>query len=82
MRHGLIPVVTRGNGFDDMQEYCYYFEDFHIEEIEKKIEEISRISVEELDRRSQRIYEFSNPVFDLENFRYQFKRAVQEIVKG
>ena len=82
MRHGIIPVVTRGNGFDDMQKYCCYFEDFHIEAIEEKIEELCKIPENELDIRSQRIYEFSNNTFNESFFKYQFKRALQEIMKG
>ncbi len=82
MRHGLIPVVTHETGLDEMSEYCYFFDDFHIDAIEKKIKEIQDYSENELDIKSRNIYNYANKVFTAENFKEQFKKAIQEIMKG
>lgn len=82
MRHGLIPVVMHDNGLDGLEEYCYYFEDYHLEALEKKIEEICQLSEEELNIRSKSIYKFSNEIFTGYKFEKTFKLKLEEILKG
>ena len=82
MRHGMIPVVMHGNGFDLMEEYCYYFEGFHLEEIEAKLKELCKLPEKELEDRSQMIYRYANRVFTLERFGEQFKEALHRTMRG
>lgn len=80
MRHGLIPVVTSGIGLDKFSDYCFYFHDYHIENIESVLQEICRIPKETLNTKSRDIFEYANRNFTLEGFTRQFKLIMQDII--
>ena len=77
MNHGVIPVVTRGNGFDDLENYTEYFEDFHIEEIEKNLIELVKGPMNILEEKAKCVMEYANTEFTLE----QYTKRMQEILK-
>lgn len=79
MRHGQIPVTTRGTGMDDLEQYCEYFEDYHISEIEKKLEELVMMDKEHIAQYSDRVYQFANENFTLENYTKQFRRCIENL---
>lgn len=68
MRHGLIPIVMEGIGLDLFDEFCFYFEDYHIESIELTIEKHMAMTQEEKRKKSELIYEYANANFTLEAF--------------
>lgn len=81
MRHGLIPVVTKGNGFDEMRDYCYFFESFHLEDIEKGIIQTQKLTLEEIEYKSRNIYEYSNEMFTLCKFKDAMSEALNGVIK-
>lgn len=68
MCHGLIPIVCKGVGLNELTEYCEYFDTYSIEVIEKKIEDSIKIQSMELIRKSNFIYKYAAKVFSLENY--------------
>lgn len=68
MRHGLIPVTTRNNGMEQYEEYCYFFDGFRIEEIERKLISMQSAPMNDWEKRAYAIWEFSNKEFTLRRF--------------
>lgn len=79
MRHGLIPIVTRGIGLDQFDDFCYYFDDFHIEAVEDTIKECLKHTRQELEDRSQSLFEYANTHFTLEEFTSRMFDILNEI---
>ena len=80
MRHGLIPVTMRGTGMDEFFEYCEYFDDYHISEIENKLEKLTKKNIRDLEEYSNRIYQYANENFTLNSFTEHFKKCMEELV--
>lgn len=81
MRHGLIPIVSRGIGLDIFKEYCYYFDNYKIDDIEKKIIETLDIPDDQLTQRSNEVYKFANSTFTLSVFTKTIKDIISEILE-
>lgn len=82
MRHGLIPMVMRGNGFDEMTDYCFFFDGFFLEDIEKSIIDIQKLSEKEIEEKSKKIYQYANKTFTLYNYSKIMSETLQNIVNG
>lgn len=82
MRHGLIPVVMHGNGFDEMNNICHFFEGYTLEEIERTIECLYKKDTMEIKEEERKIFEFANQVFTLENYTLSLRNALQSIIDG
>lgn len=81
MRHGLIPVTIRGTGMDELEEYCEFFEDYHISSIEDKLEKLVSFDRNKLLEYSNRIYQYANENFTLEAYTKSLKRCFEELLK-
>lgn len=68
MRHGMIPIVTEGIGMDVLEQYCMFFEGYKADTVEQNLIQELEIPMEQLQRKSQEIYEFANKQFTLEQF--------------
>lgn len=79
MRHGLIPVVSKGNGFDDFSEYCYFFEGYHLDEIEATIKSLEELLEEDIKKKAVIVKEFAEREFTLEKFESNMYHALEEI---
>lgn len=80
MRHALIPIVTHGNGFDELSQYCYFFDSFLIEDIEKKIIEILEDPETDVIEFSKKIQEMANQQFSLEQFTERLYVALKHLL--
>lgn len=81
MRHGIIPIVSRGLGLDELKEYCFFLESFKIEYINRMINFISHIDKNTLDLLSQKIYAYANEMFSLQHFKEEFYISMKKIVE-
>ena len=81
MCHGQIPVTMRGTGLDELGEYCEYFEDYHIDILENKLIELTNKNMKEITEKSNKIYQYANEAFTLENFTNNIKICLEEILK-
>ena len=68
MRHGMIPIVMHGNGFDQLDDYCYFFDNYYLSDIEQAIKEKIALSDNILIEKSRKIYMYANHAFTLETF--------------
>lgn len=82
MCHGLIPLVSRGIGMNQLEDYCYYFEDYHIDAIESKLQEILKESEEILHKKSDEIIKYANQMFMIENYTNSLKRIFIDIMEN
>lgn len=80
MRHGQIPVTMRGTGMDELQEYCEFFDDYHLDSIEKKLESLSGMGNEQVQKYSDKIYEYANQEFTLQKFSSNIRDAIENLV--
>lgn len=80
MRHGLIPVVMHGNGFDEMDNICHFFEGYTLEEIERTIECLLQKDATEIEEEERKVYEFANQKFTLENYTVRLSEALKHII--
>lgn len=82
MRHGMIPVTTRGTGMDKLSKYCQYFEGYQIEQIEEKLSCLVNMNANEIERISKSIYEYANRVFIADTYAVNLKKALVDIMQN
>lgn len=78
MRHGLLPVVSKGIGLDELGIYCRYFEDYHIETVEKILLQLvsDDIPVEKLQQQSRSIMEYADAHYRLTDYTQGLREAL------
>lgn len=79
MRHGVIPIVSRGIGLDNLIDYCKYFDDYHIGEIEKRISEAVKENDEVLQEMSRCIMEYADKEYTLDAYTQGIRCALEEL---
>lgn len=79
MRHGLIPIVSHGNGFDSFREFCLFFEGFHLENIELGIENAMKLSYEEIRKKSMEICNFAEKNFTLQAYTENMMKIIKNL---
>ena len=82
MCHGMIPVIMKGNGMDELTQYCEFFENYRVENIEKKIMELMEKSINDLIAKGKKIREYAKKAYSLQNFAEDFAKAFDDIMKG
>lgn len=80
MRHGLIPVTTKGTGMDGLSGYCHYFEGYHLDQIEGKLSELADMDINDIEKLSNIVYEYANNEFIVENYAKNFRSALEDIM--
>lgn len=80
MAHGLIPIVTKECGFDCC-EGMVVLDDYHVETIVDTIKELSKLSVEEIEKRRQYIYDYADKAFSLECFTTKFNTIMDSFIE-
>lgn len=82
MRHGQIPVTMPGTGMDELAQYCEFFSDYHIPELEKKLEKLVNMDNGNRIENSNRIYQYANEMFSLERYTESIKECLERIMKN
>lgn len=80
MLHGLIPVVLKDVGFNKLGENAIFFEDYKIEYIKVKLNELALYSTEELKLLSKRVYEFARINFTINSYKTSLKKILLNIL--
>lgn len=80
MRHGMIPVVMENLGFEEMNDVVVTLKDFHIDYLERQLEEAANRSNVYLDEFSKKVYAFSKDRFSLETFYDSFYKTLEKIM--
>ncbi len=81
MLHGLIPVVMRNSGFDRMGNSGVYLEDFSIEYLTMKLNELSDTDPERLAFLSEQAFHFARKNFTIQEFEARFITIISNILK-
>lgn len=79
MRHGLIPVTMRGTGMDELEQYCMFFDDYHISSIEEKLVQIINMGKDERVQLSNAIYQYANENFTLKKYTENMNKCLSKI---
>lgn len=79
MRHGLIPIVSKGIGLDGFSECCRYFTGYHVNQIDADLQDAVLASEEELKALACSNYEFADREFTLERFTEHMREAVKSL---
>lgn len=81
MRHGMIPIVTKGIGMEVLEQYCMFLEGYRVDTVEQKLIQEMEISIEQLQKKSQEIYEYANKQFTLEQFTDDLQDVLGKILE-
>lgn len=76
MRHGVLPVVSKGIGLDDFTDYCRYFDDFHLDSVEHTLSEICTLDEKMLQAQSLRMISYADEHFSLEKYSESFAQKI------
>lgn len=82
MRHGMIPIVCHGNGLDDLDKYCIFFDGYMLSDIEKKLEQVMELSDEEIIKRREEIVTYANQEFSLEKFSQRIYENMRQLLEN
>lgn len=80
LRHGIIPIVMKGNGLDELGDYCRYFEDYHMESIEQTIAEAVCADEEVLQQQGRAAMEYADEHYTLQEYTRQIKNILGKII--
>jgi hypothetical protein len=81
MLHGLIPVVIRDTGFNQLGNNAIFLEDYKIDYLKMKLNEISNMDSDRLTLLSKHVFDFANQNFSISNFEENFRTIILDIVK-
>ena len=82
LRHGIIPIVMKGNGLDELGDYCRYFEDYHVESIEQTIAEAVCVDEEVLQQQGRAAMEYADEHYTLADYTEQIRTVMSRITEG
>lgn len=82
LRHGIIPIVMKGNGLDELGDYCRYFEDYHMESIEQTIAEAVCADEEMLQQQGRAAMEYADEHYTLADYTEQMRTVMSKITAG
>lgn len=81
MRHGMLPVVSRGIGLDELGAYLEYFSDYHIETVEPVLTKLAAQGVDAcgLPEKSRRVMEYADMHYKLSDYTEGLQEALRQI---
>ncbi len=81
MCHGLLPIIMKGNGMDDLSEYCLYFDAYDLSSIERKLREATQCPQSFCTDKAYKVMRFAREKFTLGNFQTSMENALSEILR-
>lgn len=82
MKLGCIPIVSKYAAVDDIEDLGYIIEDFTVEALEKSINKLFDLSIDERLRKIEDNYIFANSNYNLDIFQNDFKDAFLRITNS
>jgi len=81
MLHGLIPVVNKDTGgFNRAGDHVIFLEEYKVEYMAKRINELSGTDPQELSKLSKKTFDFAQENFSIEAFENHFKEIMTDII--
>jgi hypothetical protein len=81
MLHGLIPVVTGDAGFNRLGSNVIFLSDFEISYLDEVFDELANLSMQELETKSRRAYEFALDNFTIPAFAGRMRQILESITR-
>ena len=83
MRHGMLPVVSRGIGLDGLEDYLAYFSDYHIETVEGMLEQLVSQETDEscLQEKSRHSMEYADTHYRLVDYTDGLRDALSQLAR-
>jgi hypothetical protein len=82
MLHGLIPIVMRDTGFNRLGDKAIFLEDFKINYLQIKLNEISNMEPERLTLLSRKVFDFAHQNFLISVFEENFRKIILDITRN
>ena len=82
MNHGLIPIVQKDTGFNELDNIAYILEDYKIEYIENIINGLIKISDDEIDEKRKKILHYSRQKFNISEFSKEIEVVLDDIIQN
>lgn len=82
MVHGLLPIIMLGNGMDNFSEYCLYFDDFHVDSMEKTLCNAVSYSQIKCVEKAIEIMQFAKKEFTIDNFSQNITTIFNELLNN
>lgn len=81
MRHGMLPVVSRGLGLEGLDAYLEYFPDYHTAEVEAVLEKMAAQGKDEetLKKKSREVMEYADAHYRLCDYTQALREALKQI---
>lgn len=79
MKLGCIPIVSKYAAFNEIENYGYLMNDLTINSLDEIIIKTKSLKDQELAIMIRKVYDFSNKEFNIQTFKDDFKRVIQEI---
>lgn len=80
MRAGLVPITTTGIGMDDVADYAIIVDDYHLDSLEKALEEYIALPEEKYRDLAEKIYSYANETFSLAHFSEVFRTTIEDLI--
>lgn len=81
MRMGLVPITCSGNGMEICGEGIIFSEGYHLDEIERAMEKITDMDDMAYTNYSEKIFEYANQTFTLNEYAKRFSKYVEELLE-
>jgi len=82
MLHGLIPIVLKDVGFNNLGQHAIFLNDFKIEYLKEKFNEIADFNPLVLNQFSKDVFDFARNNFTITNFRQSFREIFANILSS
>lgn len=80
MKMGLVPITCKGNGMEVCEDKVLFSDDYHLESIEKAIDNFIQISESEYTVLIKEIYHYANSTFNLDMFDRSFHQIMDKLL--
>lgn len=80
MLHGLIPIVMKDAGFNQLKDNAIFLDDFKLDYLNYKIDELSNDLPENLDSFSKKTFDFARENFTISVFESNFRKIINSIL--
>ena len=80
MLHGLIPIVMKDAGFNRLGENAIFLEDFKVEYLKMKLNELSNSDPDNLTLLSKQVFDFARQNFTIQIFENNFKKIMEDLL--
>jgi glycosyltransferase involved in cell wall biosynthesis len=80
MNHGLIPIITKECGININPSIGFLLDDYKLETIKQKVNEVSQLNSDELEKLCQNVYNYTRENYNICEYSKQLELSVKNIL--